>query len=280
MTVTIAIPTESLLGEGPAWHPVEQALYWVDILGRRLHRHDGEHRTWELPIKASAPVFRPLGLSLTTEDGIADFDLQTGTLTPRIDLEPDRPGNRANEARVDPRGRLWVGTMDDAEEQTSGALYRVSGGSVSRQVDGVRISNTLCWSPDERTLYFADSAEQTIYAHAFSPDDGEVGERRVFARTKGEGCGPDGSALDVEGYLWNCQWDGSRIVRYAPDGSIDRVLALPARRPTCCCFGGPDLDVLYITTARVGLTDPRPEEGAVLALDPGVRGRPEPLWLG
>ena len=93
-------------------------------------------------------------------------------------------------------------------------------------------------------------------------------------------CGPDGSALDVEGYLWNCQWDGSRIVRYAPDGSIDRVLALPARRPTCCCFGGPDLDVLYVTTARVGLTDPRPEEGAVLAFDPGVRGRPEPLWLG
>ncbi len=280
MTVTIAIPTDSLLGEGPAWHPVEQALYWVDILGRRLHRYDGEHRTWGLPVKASAPVFRPLGLSLTTEDGVADFDPQTGTLSPRIDLEPDRPGNRANEARVDPRGRLWVGTMDDAEEQTSGALYRVSGGSVSRQVDGVRISNTLCWSPDERTLYFADSAEQTIYAHAFSPDDGEVGERRVFATTKGEGCGPDGSALDVEGYLWNCQWDGSRIVRYAPDGSIDRVLALPARRPTCCCFGGPDLDVLYVTTARVGLTDPRPEEGAVLALDPGVQGRPEPLWLG
>jgi len=280
MTVMIAIPTESLLGEGPAWHPVEQALYWVDILGRRLHRYDGELRTWELPVKASAPVFRPLGLSLTTEDGIANFDPQTGTLTPRIDLEPDRPGNRANEARVDPRGRLWVGTMDNAEEQTSGALYRVSGESVSRQVDGVRISNTLCWSPDERTLYFADSAEQTIYAHAFSPDDGEVGERRVFATTKGEGCGPDGSALDVEGYLWNCQWDGSRIVRYAPDGSIDRVLALPARRPTCCCFGGPDLDVLHVTTARVGLTDPRPEEGAVLAFDPGVRGRPEPLWLG
>lgn len=280
MTVTIAIPTDSLLGEGPAWHPVEQALYWVDILGQRLHRWDGKHRTWELPFKASAPVFRPFGLSLTTEAGVADFDPHTGTLSPRIELEPDRPGNRANEARVDPRGRLWVGTMDDAEERTSGALYRVAGGNVSRQIDGVTISNTLCWSPDERTLYFADSAEQTIYAYTFSPDNGNVGERRVFATTKGEGFGPDGSALDVDGYLWNCQWDGSRIVRYAPDGSIDRVIALPARRPTCCCFGGPDLDVLYVTTARVGLADPRPEEGAVLALDPGVRGRPEPLWLG
>ncbi len=280
-SVTIAVPTTSELGEGPAWHPVEGRLYWVDILGQVVHRWDGDRRqSWSLPVKASAPIFRPDGLSLATEDGVADFDWATGLMTPRLELEPDRPSNRANEARVDPRGRLWIGTMDDREQEASGALYRIAGGAVSRQVDGVAISNTLAWSADERTLLFADSMEATIYAYDFDPETGEVGERREFAHSRGEGCAPDGSAMDAEGYLWNCSWDGSRVVRYAPDGSVDRIVELPAQRPTCCCFGGPNLDVLYVTTARVGLPHPRPEDGAVLALDPGVRGRLEPLWLG
>ncbi len=279
MTVRVALPTESVLGEGPAWHPHEEALYWVDVEGRLLHRLQGDvHRSWALPRRASAPIFRADGVSLATEDGVADIDLRTGETTLRFALEPDRPGNRSNEARVDRRGRLWVGTMDDRGAAPTGSLYRVGlHGGRSRQVPDVAISNTLVWSLDDRTLYFADSKVQTIRAYDFDAEAGEVGPSRVFVDTRPSADVPDGSALDAEGCLWTAMWDGGWVVRFTPDGEVDRRVEVPASRPTCVAFGGPDLRTLYVTSARMGrLGD---HDGALLAFEPGVRGSAEPIWI-
>jgi len=278
VTVRVVLPTRSRLGEGPAWHPVEEALYWVDVEGRLLHRLRGDtHRSWVLPRRASAPVFRADGVSLTSEDGVADIDLGTGETTLRFALEPDLPGNRANEARVDRRGRLWVGTMDDRGAAPTGSLYRVGlDGDVSRQVTDVAISNTLAWSLDDRTLYFADSLIQTIRAYAFDRESGEVGASRVFVDTRPSADVPDGSALDAEGCLWTAMWDGSCVVRFTPDGEVDRRVEVPASRPTCVAFGGPDLATLYVTSARMGRRGEL--DGALFAFEPGVGGLPEPIW--
>lgn len=278
MTVRVVLPTRSILGEGPAWHPTEQALYWVDVQGKVLHRLDGdEHRRWRLPRRASAPVFRVDGVSLTTEDGVADIDLETGEVALRFAVEPDRPGNRCNEARVDRRGRLWIGTMDDRAEVFSGALYRVDlDGSVHRQVPDICISNTLAWSLDDSTLYFADSKVQAMRAYAFEPESGTVGASRPFADFAGTTDVPDGSAVDAEGCLWTALWDGGCVVRLGPDGRELRRVAVPAQRPTCVAFGGHDLRTLFVTSARVGLEGEH--DGALFAFDPGVGGLPEPIW--
>ena len=144
---------------------------------------------------------------------------------------------------------------------------------------GICIPNSLAWSPDGSTMYFADSLQYTIYAHDDDAASGTMGARRVFARTEPPAF-PDGSAVDAQGFLWNAEINGGRVVRYAPDGSIDRVIALPVPRPTCCTFGGPDLDVLFITTASQQMTAAEclalPLAGALLRLDAGVRGLPEP----
>ena len=280
----VLVDARNILGEGPVWSADEACLYWVDIKGRALHRCDaqgGHHRTWELPTRASALSPRASGgLLLATEDGFANFDTETGELTLVTPLEEALPRNRSNEGKGDRQGRFWCGTMDDGEENRSGALYRYDpDGTVTQHVDGVGISNTLAWSPDDRWLYFADSLEQTLYRFAFDADTGTVSDREVFATTRGEDWTPDGATIDAEGYLWSCQWDGWRVVRYAPDGSVDRVIPLPVQRPTSCIFGGPDMSTLFITSARVGLDDAaletQPAAGAILALDTDTQGIPE-----
>jgi sugar lactone lactonase YvrE len=174
--------------------------------------------------------------------------------------------------------------MDDVGRGDVGALYRLDkDGSFNPIISPVTIPNSLAWSPDGGTMYFSDTTSGTILAYDFDTNAGLPSRPRVFAKVEGPGT-PDGSTVDAEGFLWNAEYDGWKITRYAPDGRIDRVVALPLRRPTCCAFGGPDLTTLFVTTASQKLTPEeragQPLAGALLALEVGVRGIAEPAYGG
>jgi L-arabinonolactonase len=148
---------------------------------------------------------------------------------------------------------------------------------------GVGISNAICWSPDHRTMYFADTLLGAIHAYDFDLELGAISNKRIFAKLDRHGY-PDGATVDADGYVWNARWDGGSLVRFAPDGSVDAVIAIPASRVTCCAFGGDDLDTLYVTTSRLHLTEQelatQPQAGGIFALKPGVKGLPRPAFAG
>jgi L-arabinonolactonase len=221
-------------------------------------------------------------LLLGLASGIAIFDLGSESMSNIVPVEADQPTTRINDGRCDRQGRFWVGTMHNRTRAPEGVLYRLdSGCRLTAMHSGICIPNSLAWSPDGRTMYFADSLLYTIFAYDFDTASGEMGAERVFATTKAPAF-PDGSTVDAEGYLWNAEFNGGRVVRYAPDARIDRVIEMPTHRPTCCAFGGPDLDVLYITTASQQMSAEelakQPFAGALLALDVGVRGLIEPRF--
>ena len=291
MTPQIVSHTRNLLGESPAWSSREQALYWVDIPAKRLYRFNLNSRleqSWELPELVSAVVPRASGgVVLTLHKRVVVFDPETETLETLC--QPDsNPDNRSNDARCDALGRLWLGTMQNnlgangesqAIRQSSGSLYRIeSDGSVFEMLTGVGISNGLAWSPDSTTMYFADSLKGQMYAFDYDLEPGLISNRRVFSSF--ERGVPDGSAVDSEGFLWNARWGGSCLVRFSPDGRIDRVLELPVTQPSSCTFGGENLEILFVTSASMGLSQNNLLEGCVLAFDVGVRGCPSSTFAG
>jgi len=272
-----------ILGEGPCWSAAEGRLYWFDIKGRKLHWHtprDGDTSGVELPMRASAAAPRAGGgLLMATEHGLAAFESRSATVA-LVRAMTFPAGFRTNDGKVDPQGRFWWSTMDDAGGERPGALFRTDPDLTTTQVlDGIHIANTVSVTADGRTLLLADSKLQTIYAH----DVADLRRRRVFARTEGA-IAPDGSALDAEGFLWNAQWGGGRLVRYGPDGAVDRMIPLPVSQPTSCAFGGPDLATLYVTSAREGLSeaelDRQPLAGSLFAFTPGVHGLLLPVFAG
>ena len=280
--------TTDLLGESPVWCEREQALYWVDVRGPFIRRHDhatGETRSWPMPELAGSLALRESGgLVVALATALAFFDVDTGTLERVAAPEAGIAHRRFNDGRCDRQGRFWAGTMDDVGRGPEGTLYRLDADHRCTAVfGGIRCPNSLAWSPDGRTMYFADSYLHRICAYDFEPDAGTLGAPRSFARIDPPAMA-DGSAVDAEGFLWNAEYDGGRLTRYAPDGAIDRVLPLPLRRPTCCAFGGPELDILYVTTAAQRLTPEeqaaQPLAGALLALHLGIRGLPEPRYRG
>ena len=280
-----AFEGDNTLGEGPLWDPAAKRLYWFDIKRSRLHWGEpdgGRTGLWTLPCRASAAAIRARGgLLLATEQGLADFDLDTGELTPRWALGAE-PGFRSNDGKIDLAGRFWWGTMDDDHGKRPGTLYRYDpDGTCEAVVEGVHIVNTVSCSPDGRTFYLADSRKGTLWAYDMDAA-GALSNRRVFATIQ-QGA-PDGSAVDAQGYLWNAQWGAWRVVRYAPDGRIDRIVEMPVEQPSSCAFGGPDLTTLYVTTAREGLSDAalqaQPLAGSVLAFETGVKGLPLPSFAG
>ncbi len=283
MQVSCVFRAQNRLGEGPCWDPAAKRLYWFDIKARRLFwLSHGEAGSWDLPVRASAAaVRRDGGLLVAAETGVCDFDVESGVLTVRLPVGLE-PGFRTNDGKIDGAGRFWWSTMDDDGGKRPGKLYRYDpDGRCDVHADAISIANTVSSSPDGRTFYLADSAEQTIYAYDLDTD-GALSNRRVFAHTE-EGS-PDGSAVDAEGYLWNAQWGAWRVVRYAPDGRIDRIVPMPVEQPSSCAFGGPDLSILYITSARDGLPDEvlarQPLAGSLFAFEPGVKGLALPAFAG
>ncbi len=220
------------------------------------------------------------GLVVALRTGIHTFDPASGDLTFVADPEADLPGTRYNDGTVDPAGRFWIGGMVLTGEPKAAGLYRFSPDGVPTQMlSGIGCSNGIGFSPDGTAMYYTDTETKTIVRYDFDVATGEMRTPTVFATD--DDCNPDGLAVDADGFVWGVKWDGSRIVRYAPDGSIDRVIPLPVSRPTSVAFGGPDLRALFITTASVDLSaeelDSQPLAGRVLVVDDvGVTGQPEP----
>lgn len=275
------------LGEGPCWSPADGRLFWFDILGRRLHWLDPEtglKGQWSLPLRASAAAPRTAGgLLAATEAGLVHINSRTGAL--RMHQAFRFPaGFRSNDGKIDPQGRFWWSIMDEADGVRPGAVYRTDPGGVTQRVlEGIHIPNTLAATADGSTLFVADSKLQVLRTHAISRD-GSLGPPQAFGNLSGQAGTPDGGAFDAEGFLWNAQWGAWRVVRYAPDGRIDRIVELPVAQPTSCAFGGPDLATLFITSAAEGL-DPhaaaeQPLAGGLFALEPGVRGLALPSFAG
>lgn len=219
---------------------------------------------------------------LASERGLCDFDTRNGSRLP-VEPMPDQSGHfRSNDCKVDPQGGLWWSIMDDAGGKRPGAVYRYVRGQNRLMSADIHIANSLAFSPDGRTVYLADSARRTIWRFAVDLDAGRLGERELFASyADGE---PDGAAVDADGCLWVAVWDGWRVDRFLIDGSLDRSVAMPVARPTACAFGGKDLDTVYVTSARDGLSKQalagQPWAGDLLAFEPGVQGLIIPPFAG
>jgi len=270
------------LGEGSFWDVEQQALYWVDISGFLACRLvNGEYRHWRMPEPISAFIPTKQGDALVTlASGVYRLDVTAVKTSLSFFCVADPvSGNRANESRCDAQGRLWLGSMQnniDAQGgdvplvRRSGGLFRVDAdASVTRLLDRQGIVNTLLWNAAGDVLYSADTLDDVIYHYPILPD-GSLGSRTVWAAEHSRGS-PDGSAMDAEGYVWNARWGGSCLIRFAPDGSVDRVIDLPVSHPTSCVFGGPDLKTLYVTSAAPA--DAHGEfDGAVVTADVDVKG--------
>ena len=275
------------LGECPIWDERGRALYWVDSRGpaiKRLATDSGVVKVLPLPETVGSIAFRERGGMLAaTKSGIHFFDPESRSLTVVARPESHLPDNRFNDGRCDRQGRFWAGTMSDLRREPVGTLYRLDADLACAALrNAIIIPNGLAWSPDGRSMYFADTNRSTIWVWDYDPENGAATRERVFADT---GTGrPDGSCVDAEGCLWNAEYGAGRLVRYTPGGKQDRVIELPVTNPTCCCFGGEHLDVLYITSARQRLTPAelasQPLAGGVLAVRPGVRGLPESRFAG
>ncbi len=276
------------LGECPLWDERAGVLWWVDILAPSLKRFDGNVKTFPLDESMGSFAFREKGGFLAAmKSGIFFLDVEKSLRQEISNPETKLPGNRFNDGRCDRAGRFWSGTMLDSMREPAGSLYRISadgrsGAVCERKRTGITVPNSLAWSPDGRTMYFADSPRRTIWAFDYDGASGEPSNERVFVTT--EAGFPDGSCVDADGCLWNAEYGGWRVVRYTPAGKIDRVIELQVKNATCCCFGGTNLDVLYITTAtqRLGKEDleKQPLAGGLLAVRPGVTGLPESRFAG
>lgn len=260
------------------WDERSQVLWWIDIVGEVVHRFEpatGLDRAWALPeAPGCLALARDGRLAVALASGLAWFDPASGTVTPFLPIEADNAATRLNDGRVDHQGRLWVGSMARNEGGAIGTLYRVDApGTLTAIKTPITVPNCTAFSPDGRTIYWADSPTKRILAADLDPATGAIGAWRDFA-TVPRGV-PDGGTVDSAGHLWVALWDGSALARYAPDGTLVGLVDLPTRRPTCPCFGGADLRTLYVTSATRGLTDIRPGEGGLLALDVDVPGLPE-----
>ena len=282
---------EAALGEGCVWSPIEDLLIWVDITGKAVHRFD--HATgqpvsvWRYPQSVGNAALRASGgLALGLGASVALTD-RVGAIETVIELPGEPASNRANDGAVDPAGRLFQGTMSDTDPGAPvAALHRVDAdGSARRVLSDVSISNGMGWSPDQATMYYIDTLTFRVDRFDYDPDTGELEGRRPFLTFDGSTGGPDGMTVDAEGCLWVAFFGGYHVQRFSPDGErLETVVTPGAPQTTCCCFGGPDLDTLYITTARDPIagvsTEGEPNSGALFAADVDAVGLPTNLFAG
>lgn len=290
-TASCILEIRSNLGEGPLWLAAEQRLYWLDLLRPAIYRFNpkngaNERLSADLGTYIGGLVFRGRGgWIVVKEDGISAVDAASGRRQVLLHPEADLPGNWFNDCKCDRQGRLWTGSADRGEKDPTGNLYVIGADLRARRVDsGIICANGPAFSPDGRICYFCDSYARQVFRYDVDPATGEVGPRQLFATVPDDEGYPDGMTVDAEGFLWNAHWDGWRVTRYAPDGTIDRVVDVPVPRPTAPGFGGADLATLYITSASGGLSEQQlkeaPLSGSLFACEPGVRGLPEPSFAG
>ncbi|SMF12333.1 Sugar lactone lactonase YvrE [Tistlia consotensis] len=277
------------LGEGPLWDPAEERFYWIDSYGPALHRCDlkgGDRRTWSLPEPIGSFALREKGGAvLALRSGFHFLDLDSGAVTRIVETQPGELRPRLNDGKVDRQGRFLAGSMDFQEADPIGKLFRLDPDLSCHVLDeGIICSNGPCFSPDGRTLYFADSSAAAIYAYDYDTASGAVRSRRLFASFEARQGFPDGATVDSEGFLWSVEVYAGRLVRFDPEGVVDRVVGLPVFSTTSITFGGPNLDIAFVTSmARPhdGVRHKEREAGMVFAVHGlGVTGLPEPRFAG
>ncbi|HZG58676.1 SMP-30/gluconolactonase/LRE family protein [Paenibacillus sp.] len=281
----LVVDAKSQLGEGPVWHPEEQALYWVDINENRLHRYDpatgrDESRRFERMIGAAVPCADG-GFVLAMQDGIYRLASFGGAEPERVAVpEGLHDGLRFNDGKCDPRGRFWAGTLSLVGTPNDGKLYCIGTDyRAETKVEQVTCSNGLAWSPDGDTMYYIDTPTRVVVAYAYDIETGRIGDGREAVRVAPEDGVPDGMAIDEEGMLWVAHWGGGQVIRYDPrSGKALERIAVPASHCTSCAFGGPNRDELYITSARVGRTpeqlEAEPLAGGLFRIRVGAKGMP------
>lgn len=267
-----------VVGEGPLWHPDEQAVYWVDIPQGRIFRYDpasGDHsQIFEGPQIGGFTIQADGSLLLFMERGAIAI-LRDGSLDYVVREIPAERETRFNDVCADPAGRVFCGTMPAPDHP--GSLYRLDpDGSLTQVITGVGISNGIGFTPNRKRMYYTDSPTHNIYIFDYDIDTGELSNRRVFVHT-GESDGiPDGMTVDAEGYVWSARWDGSSLVRYSPQGEQERRIWFPARKVSSVIFGGADYTDMYITTAGgQDKTAEGPGAGCLYRLNLGIQGKPE-----
>lgn len=291
MRIEILADVKTTLGEGPLWDIEEQRLYWIDSFDGRVFRctADGrEIRAWDVPQKIGSMALRRNGGAIVSlQRGFHTLDFNTGEVALIHDPEPGLAANRLNDGKVDRQGRFVAGSMDTMEEGPNGALYRLDPDMTVHRLDnGIICSNGPCWSPNGRTFYFTDTWSGEIWAYDYDTATGGVSNRRTFATVDTSGGGAaDGATVDADGFVWSALVYDGKLVRYATDGTVDRVIEMPVKKVTSVMFGGPDLDVLYVTTMTKPplprFPDDGPLRGSVFAIrDLGVRGLPEMRFAG
>ena len=283
----VAVAPTAALGEGPRWDAATQTLLWVDIPARLVHRYDpasGANTTQQTADVVSLALPRQRGgVVIGLPDGLHLLDRERSPLVAAI--EPGQIGTRTNDGACDAAGRLWVGTMALDERSPVAGLYRVDAYlGVTTVLTGTTISNGLGWSPSGTSFYFIDSPTCRIDVFDFDAASGALENRRPLAAVEVEGAVPDGLTVDAEGGVWVALHGGWGLRRYSPEGELLAEVGLPIARITSCCFGGPGLRDLYVTTRREGLSDAevaaQPLAGALLRLDVGVAGLPTHAFAG
>ncbi len=277
MTAGIFCDRVCALGEGPLWHPLRRQLFWFDILGNRLlTRTDARPQEWRFPEHASAAGWIDRDhLLIATETALRRFHIRSGEHEKLTDLDHRNPATRSNDGRADPQGGFWIGTMGKAAEPRAGGIHRFHRGTVETLFPEITIPNAICFSPDGRLAYFADTPDRRILRIPLDPEGWPDSEPEPFIDLRREHLHPDGAVTDAEGALWNAQWGAGRVARYLPDGRFDRALAVPGLHASCPAFGGDDLTDLFVTTATQDLPAPDAAQASPTRLRPGVAGRPE-----
>ncbi|MDQ8039441.1 MAG: SMP-30/gluconolactonase/LRE family protein [Rickettsiella sp.] len=280
-----------LLGEGPLWHPEEKCLYWVDIEAAKLNRLDINNKKIKqvkMPHKIGSIAWRKKGgLIAALSNDFVFIDTEFGKT--EIIASPltykQRQSVMFNDGKCDRQGRFWAGTKDITEEKPIASLYCLDTTRKAKEmIHGFTVSNGIAWSLDNSRMYICDSPKRQIYHYEFDPIKGQLGQCQIFAKIPETEGFPDGLTVDSEDYVWCCHWDGWQITRYKPSGEVDGIIPMPVPRPTSCCFGGPDLKILYITSASIRLSSSTlmdaPLSGMLFALDVGIKGIAEPPYLG
>jgi sugar lactone lactonase YvrE len=300
MKIECVLECRNHLGEGPVWDVEEGCLYWLDGTGRRvgnpsIWRLDpvtGRTQNWSLAHDVGAlAIRRDGGAVLALADGFYFFDFGSGRLDLIAHVEVDQPRSRLNDGKCDRRGRFFAGGMDDREELPICGLWRLDTDLSVMKVDqGIICTNGPCWSPDNRTFYLADTFKGEYWAYDYDLAGGTVANKRLFHAFGDDAGVADGSTIDEEGCLWNAQLISGELVRYTPDGTVERRIGMPVRNITSVMFGGDGLDELYVTSmARVKHpavhdrfareTKPQYLAGSLFKVTGlGVRGLPEPRF--